>query len=90
MICHNSLINSFAQGRKPVTTDCVLEVCRDFDLSKAGAVEANNGARRPETILTLGGETRPSRVADVVPPRIRQRDMFGEILKPKRWYSFFE
>jgi general secretion pathway protein A len=91
VICHNSLINSFAQGRKPVTTECVLEVCRDFDLTKSVAGEANTGARRPETILTLGGEeTRPSRMPDVVPPRIRQRDMIGEILKPKRWYSFFE
>jgi type II secretory pathway predicted ATPase ExeA len=89
VICHNALINSFAQGRKPVTTDSVLEVCRDFDLGKTVAVEPN-GARGPEPVLTVGGPTRPSQLPEVVPPRIRQRDMFGEILKPKRWYSFFE
>ena len=89
VICHNALMNSFAQGRKPVTTDSVLEVCRDFDLGKAVAAEPN-GARRPEPVLTVGGPARPSQLPEVVPPRIRQRETFGEILKPKRWYSFFE
>ena len=88
VICHNALINSFAQGRKPVTTDCVLEVCRDFDLGKGVAAEALSAPAQP--VLTMGGAQRPSRSPEVVPPRIRQRDMFGEILKPKRWYSFFE
>ena len=89
VICHNALMNSFAQGRKPVTTDCVLEVCRDFDLGKAVAAEPI-GALRSETVLAEGRPTRPSRSPEAVPPRIRQRDMFGEALKPKRWYSFFE
>ena len=88
VICHNALINSFAQGRKPVTTDCVLEVCRDFDLGKGLAVEPNGASA--QTVLTMSGPSRPSRIPEVVPPRIRQRDTFGEILKPKRWYSFFE
>jgi general secretion pathway protein A len=88
VICHNALISSFAQGRKPVTTDCVLEVCRDFDLGKAAAEP--DSTRGPQTVLTVGGPTRPSQHPAAVPPRIRQRDMIGEILKPKRWYSFFE
>jgi type II secretory pathway predicted ATPase ExeA len=89
VICHNALINSFAQGRKPVTTDCVLEVCRDFDLGKGGvAPEPISAPAQP--VLTMGGPPRPSRSPEAVPPRIRQRDMFGDILKPKRWYSFFE
>jgi len=89
VICHNALINSFAQGRKPVTTDCVLEVCRDFDLGKAVAGEPI-GVLRPETVLAEGRPARPPRSTEVVPPRIQQRDTFGEMLKPKRWYSFFE
>jgi len=89
VICHNALINSFAQGRKPVTTDCVLEVCRDFDLGKAVAGEPI-GALRPETVLAEGRPVRPPRSTEAVPPRIQQRDTFGEMLKPKRWYSFFE
>ena len=89
VICHNALINSFALGRKPVTTECVLEVCRDFDLSKIGAAESN-AVPRPETVLTVGRQQRPSKAPDVVPPRIQQREMFNEVVKPKRWYSFFE
>ena len=90
VICHNALMNSFAQGRKPVTTDCVLEVCRDFDLGKAVAAEPNRCT--PVGDGPDGGQDRRGRreLPEVVPPRIRQRDMFGEILKPKRWYSFFE
>ena len=89
VICDNALINSFALGRKPVTTECVLEVCRDFDLSKTGSA-GPGGASRPDAVLTVGGQPRHSNIPEVVPPRIQQRDMFDEIVKPKRWYSFFE
>ena len=79
VICHNALMNSFAQGRKPVTTDCVLEVCRDFDLGKAVCSRAEwctqtragpDGGQTGAAVATL---------TEVVPPRIRQREMFGEV-----------
>ena len=89
VICHNSLINAFALGRKPVTTECVAEVCRDFDLSKLASSEAG-GMLRPETVLTVGRQSRPSKSAEVVPPRMQQREMLDDVVKPKRWYSFFE
>jgi general secretion pathway protein A len=90
VICHNALINAFALGRKPVTTECVLEVCRDFELGKNGSGEPG-GVSRPDTVLTVGQPgLRHAEAPDVVPPRIRQRGMFAEIVKPKRWYSFFE
>ena len=88
VICHNALINSFALGRKPVTTECVLEVCRDFDLSKGGSAEPS-GLPRPDTVITVGRTPR-AKGPDVVPPRVQQREMFDEVTKPKRWYSFFE
>lgn len=89
VICHNSLIGAFARGRKPVTTECVLEVCRDFDLAKSSGVSPA-GTRR-ETIMTVSPQSRPARIPDVLPRRPdQQRDMFTEITKPKRWYSFFE
>ena len=90
VLCHNALINAFALGRKPVTTECVLEVCRDFELGKIGSADAGGGVLRPDTVLTLGRPPRQSKTPDVVPPRIRQREMFDEVVKPKRWYSFFE
>ena len=88
VICHNALINAFAQGRKPVTTDCVLEVCRDFELHKRPSGDAV-ALSRPESTLTVG-QARLSKMTDAVPPRIRQREMFADAAKPKRWYSFFE
>jgi type II secretory pathway predicted ATPase ExeA len=31
VICDNALVTAFALDRRPVDTDVVLEVCRDFD-----------------------------------------------------------
>ena len=90
VICHNALINAFALGRKPVTTECVLEVCRDFELGKNGSGEPS-GVPRPDTVLNVGQPgLRQSQDPEVIPPRIRQRGIFAETVKPKRWYSFFE
>lgn len=89
VICHNSLIGAFARGRKPVTTECVLEVCRDFDLAKGQSLDPS-GARR-DTMMTVPRQPRAGRIPDVLPRRPdQQREMFTEINKPKRWYSFLE
>src|SRR5688500_2546203 len=89
VICHNSLIGAFARGRKPVTTECVLEVCRDFDLAKGSGVTPA-GTRR-ETVMTVSPQLRPAKMPEMLSRRPdQQRDMFTEINKPKRWYSFFE
>ena len=78
VICHNALINAFALGRKPVTTECVLEVCRDFELGKNGSGEPG-GVSRPDTVLTVGQPgPRHAEAPDMVPPRIRQRGVFAE------------
>jgi type II secretory pathway predicted ATPase ExeA len=90
VICHNSLIGGFARGRKPVNTDCVLEVCRDFDLAKAGGVETER--ERTDTIMTISAQPKPTKMPDMLlrrRPR-QQHEMFAVINKPKRWYSFFE
>jgi type II secretory pathway predicted ATPase ExeA len=89
VICHNALINSFAMGRKPVTTDCVLEVCRDFELGKLGPTDGG-GLKRTDTVLTVGPQPRQPGQPEMISPRARQREMFTEVAKPKRWYSFFE
>jgi general secretion pathway protein A len=36
VIADNALLGGFAAGRKPVGTDIVMDVCRDFDLAAAG------------------------------------------------------
>ena len=78
VICHNALMNSFAQGRKPVTTDCVLEVCRDFDLGKAAWASRSVHSARRQSWRRADRRGRRE-VPEAVPPRIRQRDMFGEM-----------
>jgi general secretion pathway protein A len=85
VICHNALIGGFARGAKPVTTECVLEVCRDFDLNKATSGDGQRDGQR-ETVLTVGAPTVPSRPADARRPR----NMVEESPRSKRWYSFFE
>jgi len=37
VICDNALVSGFALSKKPVSSDIVLEVCRDFDLCAATA-----------------------------------------------------
>jgi general secretion pathway protein A len=37
VICDNALVTAFALDRRPVDTEVVLEVCRDFDLMPEGA-----------------------------------------------------
>ena len=37
VICDNALVTAFALDRRPVDTDVVLEVCRDFDFMPEGA-----------------------------------------------------
>jgi general secretion pathway protein A len=85
VIAHNALISAFAIGRKPVTTDVVLEVCRDFDLNRV------SGLDRPValTLQPASANRPPLKIPKPTPPAGRQRDMFTEIQKPKRWYSFF-
>ena len=84
VICHNALIGGFARGAKPVTTDCVLEVCRDFDLTRAGSGDGQGNGRR-ETVLTVGAPTAPPHAPDA-----RRPGMDAESPRGKRWYSFFE
>jgi general secretion pathway protein A len=89
VICHNALIGGFARGAKPVTTDCVLEVCRDFDLTKTTAGDGNGDGRRA-TLLTVGAPTTPQRPAVARRPPEGRPDAAAESPRGKRWYSFFE
>src|SRR5918999_3040039 len=74
VICHNSLIGAFARGQKLVTTECVLEVCRDFDLAKASGLDRTAGRR--ETIMTVSPQPKPARIPDALPRRPgQQREM---------------
>ena len=47
VICDNALVSGFALSKKPVNSDIVLEVCRDFDLC---AATASSPAQRIPTV----------------------------------------
>jgi general secretion pathway protein A len=55
VMCDNALLSGMALGRRPVDREIVSEVCRDFDLRGAAAVEAHNAT--PETRWTSGPAT---------------------------------
>jgi hypothetical protein len=37
VICDNALVSGMALGKRPISREIVLEVCRDFDLSRGRA-----------------------------------------------------
>jgi hypothetical protein len=49
VICDNALLAAFAAGRRPVTRDMVVDVCRDFDIEQAfGAAEDSRSTTMPD------------------------------------------
>jgi general secretion pathway protein A len=88
VLCHNALISAFALGRKPVATDIVLEVCRDFDLSKIGPIEKSTVFLDPQLAVDRRSVPRTPK-ASAPAAKGRATDMFSDIQKSRRWYSFF-
>lgn len=70
VICDNSLLAAFAAGRRPVTEDIVLDVCREFDLERAVGPKASPHPVKvpPKDSLTLLESELPARV-DAAAPR---------------------
>ena len=86
VICHNALISGFALGAKPVTTDVVIEVCRDFDLAKAGILD---GLPAP-SVASIGSPAAKTSGSPVsAKSRARPQEMFTDAAKPRPWFSFF-
>jgi general secretion pathway protein A len=94
VIADNALLGGFAVGARPVTSEIVLDVCRDFDLSAALADPASaDHAGQTSTAL------RPSLGA---PPKLRDAvdqgstdtarapsEMFGAFSGRRKRFSFF-
>src|SRR4029079_4653521 len=55
VICDNALVTAFALDRRPVDTDVVLEVCRDFDFMPEGASYDKTGWRARARQFASGG-----------------------------------
>jgi general secretion pathway protein A len=55
VIADNALLGGFAAGRKPVGTDLVAEVCRDFDLQTSGvsaSIEAPHAMPETQPVIS--------------------------------------
>jgi general secretion pathway protein A len=57
VICDNAMLAGFAANRRPVTSDIVEEVCRDFDLQRAAPAGDSAAGTRAVTAAPRATET---------------------------------
>jgi general secretion pathway protein A len=91
VICDNALLSGFALGRKPVGSDIVAEVLRDFDIAGSPAAETPRPAVPNDGQLLV---TEPKRVdpAPALEPASAERGgegMFQAVARPRRRFSLF-
>ena len=92
VICDNALLSGFALGRRPVGSDIVAEVIRDFDMAGGPAAEPP-----PQPAPTNGGqllvaEPRPVSHAPAAEPPgsgSAAEGMFQGVARPRRRFSLF-
>src|SRR5205814_3223875 len=66
VICDNAMLAGFAANRRPITSETIEEVCRDFDLQRAtAAVSASNA---PSTTPPDAADADASREVAPNPP----------------------
>ena len=100
VICDNAMLAGFAANRRPVTTDMIEEVCRDFDLQPVGTKAAANSAQpfaaapmspereKPREEFRKERGDPPEELETETPPVARE--MFGHYsARPARRSSFF-
>ncbi|HUE86400.1 MAG TPA: AAA family ATPase [Vicinamibacterales bacterium] len=63
VIADNALVSGFALGQKPITTQIVLEVCRDFHIGEADPPVGPDN-RGSGTLLSSAGAEEPARPSD--------------------------
>lgn len=87
VIADNALLTAFALGKRPVTTEIVLEVCREFDIGESPASE------RPAAAVAGTGPVAvsvpPPRQAPVSAAVNGERMMFDAFFPKRRRFSFF-
>lgn len=96
VIADNALLGGFAAGQKPVGTDIVMDVCRDFDLASAGTALTAPGTmlgRQHEGPLPPRLKPARSEVNGSHPADGRTGDtpegMFGAFSTRRKRFSFF-
>jgi general secretion pathway protein A len=95
VIADNALLGGFAAGQKPVGTDIVMDVCRDFDLASAGVALSAPGTMLgrqhegplPPRLKPARSQLNGSRAAD--DPGDNPEGMFGAFSSRRKRFSFF-
>ena len=83
VICDNTLLSGFALGRKPVGSDIVTEVIRDFDMSRGatGKAPAESSAAAPGPLL-VSASTELAAPPAQVPEPARSERTAGTCFRP--------
>lgn len=87
VIADNALLGGFAAGQRPVTSQVVRDVCRDFDLKASFRVNGStNGhaAESPERLLSVA-----PRPADERPTKAASNELFEGFANKRKRFSFF-
>jgi general secretion pathway protein A len=91
VICDNALLSGFALGRKPISSDIVSEVLRDFDISRTATTEPNADSMAPESAQLLFAA--PAEFVQAMTPEPpRSESAAGEMFqapRPRRRFSLF-
>jgi hypothetical protein len=96
VIADNALLGGFAAGQKPVGTDIVMDVCRDFDLTSAGVALTAPGTMLgrqdegplPPRLKAARSQLNGTRTADDRPGD-NPEGMFGTFSSRRKRFSFF-
>ena len=90
VVCDNALLSGFALGRRPVGSDIVAEVIRDFDINEAAPVEAQPGSEAPSGQLLV--PARPEAAPSPASEPVTANDSAAELFqggRPRRRFSLF-
>jgi type II secretory pathway predicted ATPase ExeA len=91
VICDNALLSGFALGRKPISSDIVSEVIRDFDINRTASASANldsTPSDQGQLLVPAPAETAPPPAPE--PPRLDSAA--GQLFQsapPRRRFSLF-
>ena len=94
VLCDNALITAFAAGRKPVSSQIVADVCKDFDCraTPETSVSPETGVAQDVDELSEAGSPNPVEGGSTVPEPMENadtdREMFGTMQRPRRFSLF--
>jgi type II secretory pathway predicted ATPase ExeA len=90
VICDNTLLSGFALGRKPISSDIVSEVIRDFDITRT-ADESRDDSMPPQPAqLLVAAPMAALPAAAPEPHRVNDAgDEMFQAARPRRRFSLF-